>query len=132
MHLPRLFQIIKMVRTYKRRKADQENYSPDDLKVAVREVSEGRMTIYRAVRLYSIPYSTIYCQVKGTRGRIKRGKGRTTALPTAEEEKLVNRLAILEKWGFALTRKELLELVGKYVNMNKVKTPFKNGIPDAD
>lgn len=132
LHLPHLFQLTTMVRVYKRKRADQENYSPDDLKTAVREVSQGRMTIYRAVRIYSIPYSTLYCQVKGTRGKIKKAKGRTTALPEVEEKKLVEGLATLEKWGFALTRKELLELVGKYVNLNKLKTPFKNGVPGAD
>jgi hypothetical protein len=38
----------------------------------------------------------------------------------------------LAKLGFGLSRKEILELVGQFVRTNKVKTPFKEGIPAED
>lgn len=38
----------------------------------------------------------------------------------------------MEQYGFGLTRDEVLELVGHYVNLNKIKTSFKNGKPGKD
>lgn len=38
----------------------------------------------------------------------------------------------MEKHGFGLTRKELLETVGQYVSDNNIKNPFKNGVPGED
>nr|CAI5868906.1 unnamed protein product [Callosobruchus analis] len=38
----------------------------------------------------------------------------------------------LAKWGFGLSRKEILELVGDFVCKNDIKTPFKNGLPGED
>ncbi|KOB65530.1 Uncharacterized protein OBRU01_22569 [Operophtera brumata] len=38
----------------------------------------------------------------------------------------------MEKYGFGLSRKEVLEMVGDYVNKNKLITPFKHGIPGKD
>ncbi|CAG5035361.1 unnamed protein product [Parnassius apollo] len=38
----------------------------------------------------------------------------------------------MEKYGFGLTRKEVLEVVGQYVVENNIETPFKNGTPGED
>lgn len=38
----------------------------------------------------------------------------------------------MEKWGFRLSRFEVMEIVAKYVRINKIKTPFKNNIPGPD
>lgn len=34
----------------------------------------------------------------------------------------------MAKWGLGLTRKEILEVVGRYVNTHALKTPFKDGV----
>jgi hypothetical protein len=36
----------------------------------------------------------------------------------------------LEKWGFGLCKKEVLETIGRYVNENKIPTPFR--VPGYD
>lgn len=38
----------------------------------------------------------------------------------------------MEKFGFGLTRKELLETVGQYVAANGIQNPFKSGVPGED
>lgn len=38
----------------------------------------------------------------------------------------------MEKWGFGLSRSEIITLVGDFVTINNIKTPFKNGIPGED
>ncbi|CAH0730988.1 unnamed protein product, partial [Brenthis ino] len=48
------------------------------------------------------------------------------------KKKLVSCLHIMEKNGFGLSREEILNMVGDYVNRNEISTPFKNGIPGKD
>lgn len=38
----------------------------------------------------------------------------------------------MEKYGFGLSRKEVLQMVGDYVKQNKLITPFNNGMPRKD
>jgi len=36
---------------------------------------------------------------------------------------------LVEKWGFSLSKKEVLETRGRYVSENKIPTPFREGVP---
>jgi len=38
----------------------------------------------------------------------------------------------MEKWGFGLSKKEVLETIGRYVSENKMPTPFRGGVPGDD
>jgi len=38
----------------------------------------------------------------------------------------------MEKWGVCLSKKEVLEMIGWYVNENKIPTPFRGGVPGDD
>jgi hypothetical protein len=38
----------------------------------------------------------------------------------------------MEKWGFGLSKKEVLETIGRYVNENKIPTPFRGAVPGDD
>lgn len=38
----------------------------------------------------------------------------------------------MEKWGYGLNRKEVLEAVGQYVTANKLETLFKDNVPGED
>lgn len=120
-----------MVRNYQR-KTTGPSYVEASLKSALHAVRCGQMTVYKASKEFHVPYSTIYTHWKGVRGVVKKGKGRTTALSSEQEAKLANGIKCLEKWGFGLSRKETLELVGRFVKDNKIKTPFKNSIPGED
>lgn len=66
---------------------------------------------------YHIPFSTLQKHLRGTRGSKCASGGKSTALSAADEE---------------MSRKDILELVKKYIRTNKMKTSFKNGIPDED
>ncbi|KAI4466385.1 helix-turn-helix psq domain [Holotrichia oblita] len=108
------------------------SYNKDDIKVAVRAIKSGRMTIYKASRTYNIPYATIYSHTKGTRGMKKANKGRLTVLTQEQEEELAAGITTLEKWGFGLSKKEVLQMVADFVKENEIKTPFKEGVPGTD
>jgi hypothetical protein len=117
-----------MVRNYERKRPPNKNYDMGSLQ-AMREVDGKRMTMYRASKGFKVPLSTLYSRIKGLRGVKSSTKGRTTALSQEEERKLVFGLTTLEKWGFGLSRKEIL---AKYVEQNNIKTPFKDNVPGPD
>lgn len=58
-----------MVRKYARKTARAEAYSKDDLATAIRRIRSGEITLYRAVRLYKIPKTTLFNRLKGNRDK---------------------------------------------------------------
>jgi len=58
--------------------------------------------------------------------------GRPTALLFHEEKKIAKCLRLMEKWGFGISKKEVLETIGRYVNKNKIATAFRGGVPGDD
>lgn len=65
----------------------------------------------------------------GRKGLKSKTLGRAAVLSREIEEDLVKNLHTMEKHGFGLTRKELLETVGQYVSANNINNNFKNGVP---
>jgi hypothetical protein len=55
--------LADMVHTYKR-KMLPPSYSKEDFNIAVENVKSGRMTLYRAAKLYKIPKATLFKHVK--------------------------------------------------------------------
>ena len=120
-----------MVRTYKR-KTLPPSYSKEDLNTAMESVKSGRMTIYRAAKLYKIPKATLFKHVKGSRGVKSQTLGRPTALPFHEEKKIADSLKLMEKLGYGLSKTEILETIGRYVNENKIHKPCRGGVHGDD
>lgn len=117
-----------MVRNYIRKSHRVYGYSQETLQTAISNVNSGLMTIYRASLVYNIPKNTLSDHVKGRRVQKSSSYGRTDLTPEIEKS-LVECIRCLEKWGFGLTRKEIVQLVADYVRINNIKTQFKNGIP---
>lgn len=120
-----------MVRNYVR-KTSPPSYTKKQLFDAVAAVQTGSMTLYRASQVYEIPKPTLFKRVKGQRGVKSSTFGRDTCIPHAEEQTIANCLITMERWGFGLSKKELLEAIGRYTVVNNISTPFKNGIPGHD
>lgn len=125
------FSVADMVRTYVRKKPPPA-YSKQDLENAIDSVRNGHLSMYRASKTYKIPKATLFKHIKGLRGVKSKSFGRPTAIPYEEEKVIAENIKIMEKWGFGLSKKEVLETIGDYVNKNKISTPFKNGIPGDD
>ncbi|KAK9679574.1 hypothetical protein QE152_g39892 [Popillia japonica] len=121
-----------MVITYKRTSERAKAYMQDQLLEAANEVKIGRRTVSQARKIYNIPLNTLIDHIKGRRGKLSSTFGRPTSLSIQDETELAEYLSKLEKYGFGLSRKEVMDLVGEYVKSNKIKTPFKDGIPNKD
>lgn len=121
-----------MVRNYIRKSNRGQSYAQQDLEQAVDKVKSGQLTAYRASIIYKIPKNTIRDHVIGRRGRKSSSYGRPTCLALDEEKILADAICVMEKWGFGLSRKEILEIVGVYVKSNDIKTNFRDGVPGED
>lgn len=123
-----------MVRIYQRKTNGPgrgHSWSQETLCQAVDAVKAG-LSGYEAAKTYNIPRKTIMDRVIGRRGKKSSTQGRPTALSAETEKVIADCLHIMERNGFGLTRKEVLELVGDYVKKNNIKTPFANGHPGSD
>ncbi|CAG4946558.1 unnamed protein product [Parnassius apollo] len=112
-----------MVRNYVR-KTDRGTYPKEKLLEAVERVKNGDLSAYRASIEYGIPRATIVARVYDRYGLKSNSLGRGTFLPEAIEEKLAKHLHVMEKYGFGLTRVEIMELVGHYIAKNQIDNPF--------
>lgn len=121
-----------MVRNYKRKSDRGSSYTKHDLNLAIDDVKCLRRNAYGASKFYNIPLNTLIDHIKGRRGVKSNSYGRTTALTFEVENEIAAGLRSMEKYGFGLSRKEVMELVGDYVNGKQLKTPFKNGQPNKD
>ncbi|KAJ8959928.1 hypothetical protein NQ314_006130 [Rhamnusium bicolor] len=126
-----------MVRNYKRKgnRAVGFKYSFESLNSAIDAVKSGQMTCSKAAEIFLVPRSTIQHRVRGWKNRQPLGKspsGKQYAIPKDIEIKLVDNIRTMNRWGFGLTRKEMLDTVQQYVESNLLKTPFKNGQPGED
>ena len=39
---------------------------------------------------------------------------------------------MMKKWGFGLSKQEVLETISRHVNENKISTPFRGAVPGDD
>ncbi|XP_022827114.1 uncharacterized protein LOC111356860 [Spodoptera litura] len=118
-----------MPRTYIKKK--NKTYTSQDLATAIQKVRNGELTAYAAAQMYKIPMTTLHDHVK-TKDTLRQNAGRPTVLPVEDEKKLASTIIVMEKWGFGLSRSEILEIVAEYVRVNNIQTPFKNNTPGPD
>ncbi|XP_029348308.1 jerky protein-like [Acyrthosiphon pisum] len=123
---------VRMVRTYVRKSARATKYSKSDLKTAVEKIVAGTLTYTAASTMYNIPRPTLYAHSKGSRGMKSNSMGRATVLSPDIEHRLSESLKIMEKYGYGLSRREVLDLVGDFLKTNKIKNSFSKGIPGED
>lgn len=122
------FSVI-MPRTYLKKK--NKTYTSQDLATATQKVRNGELTAYAVAQKYNIPMTTLHDQVK-TKDTLRQNAGRPIVLPLEDEKKLASTIIVMEKWGFGLSRSEILEIVAEYVRVNNIQTLFKNNTAGPD
>lgn len=114
----------------------KQKYSPEDLENALSAVKEGRLSQKGASRVYNVPRATLILKLKGWKSRkttsVDCKLGRPVELGEEVEQKLADHIKTMSRWGFGLTRKEIITLVATYVQKNHIKNRFKAGIPGKD
>ncbi|CAG9822087.1 unnamed protein product [Phaedon cochleariae] len=102
-----------------------QRYSQADLVNAVNDVQTKSKTFRQAQQAYNVPIAVIYHRIKGRKNPITVLKaGRRPALPADVEDTLANCLIARARMGWPADEKELCSLVGEYVTLMDLKTPF--------
>lgn len=121
-----------MPRTYEKKRSPAQ-YDITDLKKAVFDVVNKKMTFRQAEEYYHIPKTVIFNRIKGRKTPVMiMGSGRTPAIPKEIEDEIVRCLITRSEMGIPCDKKEMRELVGEYIKASGLKTPFKNNVPGED
>lgn len=120
-----------MPRNYKR-KTSRMTLSPEILIPIIDKVKRGILSIRKASLEYKIPFSTLQSYTSGRRKYENVTGGRRPVLALDEERRLADYLKTLEKWGFGLSRNEVMDCVQEYVTQNNIKNSFKDNRPGED
>lgn len=121
------FQLI-IPRNYARKTSKASSYTKENLQSALEAIRNGTISIQRASLLYKSPRSTLCDHNKRRRGMRSTSLGRTTGISLAQEQRIADTIRAMEKWGFGLSRREVLEKVGAFVKANGLT----NSISGAD
>lgn len=118
-----------------RKKSKRRTYSEDDMKKAIAAAKMQNYSVKKAAITFKVPRSTLILRLKGWKNRkpsINKSAGRQVDLSPEVETNLACKIKTMANWGFGLSRKEILLMVGSYVKNNNIKTRFKGGIPGKD
>lgn len=124
--------VISMPRNYKRKTLRATSYSQKDLQDAVLKVKNKELTNYAASKLYGIPTSTLNDRVREKTGIKSNSLGRPPAISIEMEERLALGLKTMEKWGWGLSKSEVMEITEQFIKQNNITSYFKDGKPGDD
>ena len=104
-----------------------KSWTEEEMKAAIDEVQSGKMTQYRAAKLYKIPRQTLNDRLTN---KVKSGNvGRPIRLSVAEEKEIVEACIIFSEWGYGIGKKEVISIVADYCKSKKKPSIFPNGVP---
>lgn len=111
------------------RKHSRTTYTQETLQEAIEAVKKGRMTLRKAAQHYGVPKTTMLDRISERRGE---KLGRSTELGAEEEAIIEERLLLLGRWGFPLSKKDLTLLIKDYLDRQGRITRFVNNRPGPD
>lgn len=120
------FYRFTMPRNYKRKSLRATTYSQENLQAAVEKVRSHELSNYAASKIYGIPSSTLNDRVLKKTGVASRTLGRPPVIPAEMEARLALCLRTMEKWGWGLSRTEVMMIVAEFIKKNRIKVPFNN------
>ncbi|KAJ0179204.1 hypothetical protein K1T71_002884 [Dendrolimus kikuchii] len=121
-----------MPRKYLRTSSRATCYTKESLQLAMQRIINKELSYAAASKIYGIPTSTLSDRILKKTGIVSNSLGRPTAIPVVLEAKLANCLRTLEKWGWGLSREEVLDVTQDFIKRNKIQTPFNNDRPGPD
>ena len=94
-----------------------KRWTEEEMKAAIDEVQSGKMTQYRAAKLYKIPRQTLNDRL--TNKVMSGNVGRPIRLSVAEENEIVEACIIFSEWGYGIGKKEVISIVADYCKSKK-------------
>lgn len=103
----------------------------EELSKVVSQIKTNQISLRKGAESLGVSVYFLNQRVKGIvpiEGFVDR-RGLATILKRETELQLADYLKTLTKWGYGLTRVEVLHLVGDFCKINNIKTPFKDNTP---
>lgn len=102
----------------------------EDVEAAIQDIRENKISIRIAALKYNITKTLLGRRL--LHGPLTVRRGHKTALTAHGEHLLADNLRIMAKWGFALSRAQVKDIVKEFVALNNIATPFKDGRPSDE
>lgn len=106
----------------------KKKYTAETLKIALHDIKNQKMSVYKASKLYSVPAQTLRDKIKNKYTK-KDGPGPPTVLTAEEEGLIVNWVKQLAERGFPVSKEQLLYTMSKLVTELGRVNKFKNNVP---
>ncbi|XP_063219560.1 uncharacterized protein LOC134538924 [Bacillus rossius redtenbacheri] len=107
-----------------------QNYTTQNLDQALKNVLQGKMTLRKASKQFSIPLGTLSHKLRNKRTN---SIGRPLVFSADEENSFVDHLIKVAEWGFPFNTLDLRMMASAYLNIRGRTVPcFKNNIPSSD
>ncbi|CAH1953444.1 unnamed protein product [Acanthoscelides obtectus] len=103
-------------------------YDKKNMETALKLIHNGTLSLRNAAKQFKINKSALSRRRTRSLGK----QGRQTSLTKEMEVDLSDKIKIMAKWGFALTKPEIQAIVQTYVQENHLTTQFKEGKPGKD
>lgn len=110
-------------------KSKRKQWTKDNMIEAVKAVREKKMGLKKAVKLYSVPKTTLQRFVNCNQPAnevVNTSIGRRPVLPLHLEESLVSYLLVMESKFYGLTRQDVRKMAYQLAVRNNIEHPFKN------
>lgn len=117
-----------MVCSYIGKSTCATKYCKSNLKRAVDNIKRDTLIYMAALKMYNVPRPIVYASIsKGKQGIKSNSMGWAATLSSDNEKPLFELLKIMEKYGYGLSRRKVLNSVGDFLNTNKIKNLFNKG-----
>ena len=110
------------------------SYTNEELQKAIQDVERNERSVRQAAKDLGISHDTLRRKIIANvdAENVEDMRGKKTVLTMEEEAKLADYLRTLAKWGFGLTKEELLCVVSDYCHRTNTSNRFKNGKPGQE
>ena len=102
-------------------------WTDDQLRSAIKEVSDGVSSVRAAAIKYGIPKSSLHDHLTGK--STKRFGGPRTIIPHEVEKEIVASCITLQEFGFPMTKEIVSTIIRDYLRESSMPNPFTNDTP---
>ncbi|XP_065649642.1 uncharacterized protein LOC136078253 isoform X2 [Hydra vulgaris] len=107
-------------------------YNPDSLERAIMLVCEKKKTINRVFKDCSVPKETLRRRIKQQEFNANKREGQKSVLSDIDEAMILAAAQYCQRYGLPLDSLDICNLVAQFCTTMRIKTTFKNGIPEND
>ena len=100
-----------------KKKSNNQNWTEEDMRMAIEDIKSKKCSIYKASKQYNIPKTTLIQHLSNPNKT--HCVGRPTTLTSSQEKEIVETCQIFVEWGFGLTKPDIINVIADYLHATK-------------